>query len=170
MLSKTTEVKILNFRFDVDSVSQRALTKPVYQTISLSGKSGSDGHPGASGYNGSSGSKGSKGCSGGNGGNGKEGSAGQPGQCGQDSEHAWIELSGTIDHLNTQLTTFQILYNSSVHSAGINWTSAQPLKHVNYNFQLDRSSGIILMKAVGGNGGRGGHGGHGGPGGRGSRG
>ncbi|CAF1254875.1 unnamed protein product [Adineta steineri] len=170
MLSKTTEVTLLNFRFDVDSVSQRALTKPVYQTISLSGKSGSDGHPGAGGYSGSDGSKGSRGCSGGNGGSGKKGSAGQSGQSGQDSEHAWIALSGTVDNLNTQLTTFKISQGSLEHSAGINWTLAKPLTNVNHNFQLAKSSGIILVKAVGGNGGRGGVGGNGGNGGNGARG
>jgi hypothetical protein len=165
MASKKTEVELPKFSFDVKSVSERALRKPVDQTISIGGTSGSNGTLGTSGTSGYSGMS-AIGCGarGGEGGPGSDGFDGSSGQSGTDSEHALIWLNGTVENVNIQLTTFQKL---TEHSGGINWNHAQPHSNVNYNFQLANSNGIILVNAAGGNGGEGGDGGRGGAGGRG---
>ena len=170
MMSITTEVDLSNFCFDADSVSQRALTKPVYQVISISGSSGSSGYSGPSGSGGFSGSNGGTGACGTGGGNGTNGCDAQFGQSGTDSQHAFIWLNGTVENVSMQAKIFQTLNNLYTSSAGIDWNLTQSLSDVNYNFQLAQSNGIILIKAVGGDGGNGGRGGSGGDGGRGGNG
>ncbi|CAF0876778.1 unnamed protein product [Adineta steineri] len=139
-MSIITEVGLQNFSFDVDSVSYRALKKPVDQTISINGQSGSNG------YDGTSGSAGYCGSNGSNGGDGSNGSDGGNGCPGTDSQNALIWLNGTVEDLIMQVKTFN---------------------NLNYNFKLAKSNGIILMKVNGGNGGNGGSGGSGGNGGHG---
>ncbi|CAF1454036.1 unnamed protein product [Rotaria sp. Silwood1] len=170
MMSILTIADIPNFCFDVNSVSKRASTKLVYQTISISGQSGTNGDFGRDGTFGFPGDDGSTGENGGSGNDGENASAGEPGQSGTDSRHALVRLNGTVENLNMQLKIFQTLYSSSEQFAGINWNLAHSLHDLNYDFQLAKSKGIILVRAVGGNGGDGGYGGYGGPGGSGGHG
>ena len=104
------------------------------------------------------------------GGNGTGGFDGGPGFPGSNSQHASIYLGGTVDNLDMQLRTYQTLNYIYNQSSGIDWNQAQLSGHMNYNFQMHNSNGIILVKAVGGNGGDGGKGGDGGDGGRGGEG
>jgi hypothetical protein len=136
MMSTTTEVDLSNFYFDVDSVSERALTKPVDQAISISGISGSSGYSSTSGSGGFSGSNGGTGACGTGGGNGTNGCDAQFGQSGTDSQHAFIWLNGTVENVSMQVKTFQTLNNLYTSAAGIDWNLTQSLSDVNYNFQL----------------------------------
>ncbi|CAF2835484.1 unnamed protein product [Rotaria sp. Silwood2] len=169
-MSILKEVPVPNFHFDVNSVSKRALTKLVHQRTSISGHSGANGNPGSDGSDGTSGmpgQDGSNGRNGGRGGAGNNGSAGQSGQSGTDSRHALIRLNGTVENLNMQIKTYEILYGSSEQSFSINWNLAHFHNDANYDFQLAKTKGIILVRAVGGHGGDGGVGGNGGNGGNG---
>ncbi|CAF3875031.1 unnamed protein product [Rotaria sp. Silwood1] len=165
MTCRTIEAQLPNFSVDIESVSQRALTKPVDQVISISGNSGANGYSGADGTSGFSGCDGGIGGCGTRGGDGSGGLDGQSGHPGTNAQHALIWLNGTVDYLNMQVQTFQTLNNPYNYSPGIDWNLAQSLSNINYSFQLDKSNGIILVKAVGGNGGDGGRGGVGGGGG-----
>ncbi|CAF1349089.1 unnamed protein product [Rotaria magnacalcarata] len=164
-MSIVTEVELPNFPFDVYNVSTRSLVKPVDHVISISGKSGSDGCSGTSGSCGIPGPCGATGGCGSTGGNGSNGFHGHSGRSGTNAQHALIWLEGTIENLNLQLATFHNSNNPSKESTDIDWNLAQLHDDVNYDFQLAKSKGIILLKAVGGDGGNGGKGGNGGIGG-----
>jgi hypothetical protein len=128
--------------------------KPVDQTISISGQSGSDGYsgtdgsPGTSGINGVMGGCSGNGGHGTNGGDGSDGRNGGSGHHGTNAQHALIWLNGTVENVNMQMRTFQTLNNPYQYSTGIEWNQAQFLSDIDYNFQLNRSNGIILVKAV----------------------
>ncbi|CAF2871134.1 unnamed protein product [Rotaria sp. Silwood2] len=169
-MSILTEVPIPNLCFDVHSVSQRASAKLVHQKISISGQSGKNGSRGSDGASGTPGKDGSTGGHGGRGSTGEDGSAGEVSQSGTDSQHAIVQLNGTVENLNMQLKMCDILHDSSRQVFDINPNLTHWLNDVNYNFQLAKSKGIILVQAVGGNGGNGGVGGNGGDGGPGGKG
>ncbi|CAF1275340.1 unnamed protein product [Adineta ricciae] len=169
-MSVMRNIELSNFRFDVNSVSQRAVAKYVDETISIDGQSGSNGHFGPSGAPGHYGSNGTNGVHGGDGGDGTNGFDGQSGQHGTDARHAFIWLSGTVENLNVKVKISQTLNSSPQHYANFDRNDVQHLSDVNHNFQLANSKGIILVQASGGDGGDGGHGGDGGNGGSGGRG
>ncbi|CAF0874851.1 unnamed protein product [Adineta steineri] len=161
-MSIVTEVEPPIFSFDVNSVSERALTKPIYQRVFIGGLPGSHGYPGSHGMDGIHGIMGMPGGCGSNGSNGLSGLDGSLGQFGTDSQHALIWLSGTVEHLNMRLRIIPTWNNSLHDSTDSNWSLAEAPNDMVYNFELAELNGFILVEATGGRGGDGGTGGKGG--------
>jgi hypothetical protein len=111
-MSILTEIPKPNLCFNVHSVSQRASTKLVHQQISISGQSGKNGSRGSDGASGTPGTDGSTGGHGGRGATGEDGSTGEVSQSGTDSQHAIVQLNGTVENLNMQLKMCDKLHDS----------------------------------------------------------
>ncbi|CAM4934778.1 unnamed protein product [Rotaria socialis] len=164
-MSIVTVNQVPNRAFDANSVSVRSVRKSIQKVIPINDLSDLNGKAGGNGTHGTPGRDGSFGDNCPNGHDGTDGSDGGPGEHGRDSKNASILLHGTLEDFNIEVKIVRTLNCPS--DSHVDWNNIIYVRKANYNFPLDESQGIVLIKAIGGNGGNGGQGGDGGNGGAG---
>lgn len=151
-MSIVTEVPLPYYSFDIGSVSDRAVAKFADQTISIGGRSGTNGQAGQDGLPGCDGLNDLFGGTGGAGGLGTNGQKGLDGEHGTNSQHACIQLDGTVENFHIHLQT----YEHATYTNDTIYRLTSLIRETDHHFQLSDSKGIVLVKASGGHGGRGG--------------